>query len=299
MEDKEQAKHMLFAEWCNKQYAQQAPVLTKKLKKTKFDIYSFRDPKSLRVSLSGAYHKDGTVTVSDGRILLVTKDGYNTEFDGRIVLSNGEFVAEGVKYPTISHILEGLKSANYVNIDVPELLQFLQAIKPQVTEHKKKEGNGSLQIVAVKVSGLWKLFYYQDLVTVATGANHIGANKIGVINNDRAPAVLGDVDSNECCIIQPTTPDYLEDKTCTYFFYDVDGSADGKKSKFTYRVEKWVKVKTEQVVDIWAESEEEALALLKAGEGQSTPQELDKRTIKQLTIEQNDGQPTVIVTRER
>lgn len=46
------------------------------------------------------------------------------------------------------------------------------------------------------------------------------------------------------------------------------------------------------------ESEEEALALVKAREGQSTPQELDKRTIKQLTVEQNDDHPTAIITRE-
>ena len=299
MGNKEQVKHRLFSEWCDKQYAEQAPVLTKKLKKTKFDIYSFIDPKGLIVSLSGAYHKDGTVTISNGRILLVTKDGYNPDFDGRIVLSNGKFVAEGVQYPNISHILEGLKTAKYVNIDIPKFAEFIQAIKPQVSERKKKEGKRSRQFVAVKVAGLWKLFYYNQIATLVMGANHIGANQVGVLEEDRSLVVFGDPNENEYCIISPIEHKLVEDNPCDYFFYDVDGSVDGSKSKYTYRVEKWVKVKAQQIVDVWAESEEEALALVKAGGGQSTPQELDKRTIKQLTVEQNDSQPTAIITRER
>lgn len=163
-------------------------------KKGKFNIYNYveNDKKRYREVLKGVFHDEGNMVATDAHIMVVIKEKYPEELEGKIILSNGSFVDTAnmhMSYPKWKSV-----------IPKPEGYQPYRVDAKMFYEHVEKE------------RAMWKALYgknykWTDRWNVKVGPSvlraelfdkflmamdKIGANEIFV--KDRSHAVYSKTD---------------------------------------------------------------------------------------------------------
>lgn len=151
----------------------------------KIDVFSYTDAKSNIPAYRGAYYSDGTVTATNGFILIRLQSTYPRENEGKVISKKGEEV-ENVRYPKVELIIpKGEQEA--VTVDKEAVRAKLNEIETKLKEEWEKSDKKtpyktlkSITTVKVNIGGVTHNMSLDRLSALLDGMDAIGSNQVGI-----------------------------------------------------------------------------------------------------------------------
>ena len=182
--------------------------------KSKFKIWDYVSDDDLRPAICRVFHDSGFKVASDGHILIVLKEEYDSELEGKLLKKDGTIATQYTNYPKWRDVIPNPQLIEMV----PVKLDF-EKIRGFETEHKAKIKAQGIKYqdayVRVIESCTFKLNYLMKAVKFM---EHIGADTLMVAADGRRAALATSGESK--CIVMPIYCDAQEDKEeWTYKLY--------------------------------------------------------------------------------
>lgn len=176
--------------------------------KGKFSLwdYTLKDD-DLRPSMNCILHDSGFKVASDSHILVVLKEDYPEDMEGKLMKKDGTIEIENVKFPNWRGVIPDPKKMRMVavRLDFAGIRAFEADFKAKKKLNKKLEGY-------VRVGGcLFKLDY---LVKAARFMEHVGTDEFLVAADGKRAALAVSGDSK--MILMPVCPreEFEENEVC-------------------------------------------------------------------------------------
>ena len=95
------------------------------VKKGKFNIYNYvyKDKTNLRPVMEGAFHDDGNIVASDAHIMVVIKEQYPEELEGKTVLPDGSFL--NCSYPKWRRVIPEPEGYKPYRVDTKKFYEYV------------------------------------------------------------------------------------------------------------------------------------------------------------------------------
>lgn len=113
-----------------------------KLTNISFSIFNYISRDKTRPNMSGVYYKDGFSVATDGFILVGTKNGYPSEWEGKIINNLG--TALDYNFPNYKYVLpkdNDCNSDTEVNLPIEDITTQYKKYKVAKKEHKNIVNN--------------------------------------------------------------------------------------------------------------------------------------------------------------
>lgn len=159
------------------------------LKLGKFDIFSFTKKKDeLRPTLTTVYHSEGFRIATDGIILVASRDEYDTDLEGKMLLKDGSFLENGL-YPNwrsvvpLNPLKNGWKECEF---DKQKFLDRLSAVRAEykATHGKSKQWD---DLWYTRIGGV--PFRAEQAAKFLAAMEHFGETKV-MVKDASKPAVI-------------------------------------------------------------------------------------------------------------
>lgn len=151
----------------------------------KIDVFSYTDAKSNIPAYRGAYYSDGTVTATNGFILIRLQATYPRENEGKVIAKKGEDVAN-VRYPKVELIIPKGEQET-VTVDKESVRAKLNEIETKLKEEWEKSDKKtpyktlkSITTVKVNIGGVTHNISIERLTALLDGMDAIGTNQVGI-----------------------------------------------------------------------------------------------------------------------
>lgn len=151
----------------------------------KIDVFSYTDAKSNIPAYRGAYYSDGTVTATNGFILIRLQATYPRENEGKVIAKKGEDVAN-VRYPKVELIIPKGEQET-VTVDKESVRAKLNEIETKLKEEWEKSDKKTpyktlkaITTVKVNISGVTHNISIERLTALLDGMDAIGTNQVGI-----------------------------------------------------------------------------------------------------------------------
>lgn len=151
----------------------------------KIDVFSYTDAKSNIPAYRGAYYSDGTVTATNGFILIRLQATYPRENEGKVIAKKGEDVAN-VRYPKVELIIPKGEQET-VTVDKESVRAKLNEIETKLKEEWEKSDKKTpyktlkaITTVKVNIGGVTHNISIERLTALLDGMDAIGTNQVGI-----------------------------------------------------------------------------------------------------------------------
>lgn len=151
----------------------------------KIDVFSYTDAKSNIPAYRGAYYSDGTVTATNGFILIRLQATYPRENEGKVIAKKGEDV-ENVRYPNVELIIPKGEQET-VTVDKESVRAKLNEIETKLKEEWEKSDKKTpyktlkaITTVKVNIGGVTHNISIERLTALLDGMDAIGTNQVGI-----------------------------------------------------------------------------------------------------------------------
>lgn len=151
----------------------------------KIDVFSYTDAKSNIPAYRGAYYSDGTVTATNGFILIRLQATYPRENEGKVIAKKGEDVAN-VRYPNVELIIPKGEQET-VTVDKESVRAKLNEIETKLKEEWEKSDKKTpyktlkaITTVKVNIGGVTHNISIERLTALLDGMDAIGTNQVGI-----------------------------------------------------------------------------------------------------------------------
>lgn len=165
--------------------------------KGKFSLWDYVSKDDIRPSMCCVLHDSGYKVASDAHILVVLKEDYPEDMEGKLMKKDGTIETENVKFPNWRMVIPDPKKMEMVavRLDFTGIRQFEADFKAKKKLNKRMEGY-------VRVGGcLFKLDY---LIKAARFMEHVGTDEFMVSPNGKRAALAVSGDSK--MILTPVYP---------------------------------------------------------------------------------------------
>ena len=174
--------------------------------KGKFNLwdYTLKDD-VLRPSMNCVLHDSGYKVASDAHILVVLKEDYPEDMEGKLMKKDGTIETENVKFPNWRMVIPDPKKMVAVRLDFAGIRQFEADFKAKKKLDKRMEGY-------VRVGGcLFKLVY---LIKAVRFMEHVGTDEF-MVSPDGGRAALA-VSGDSYMILMPVYPrtEFEDNEVC-------------------------------------------------------------------------------------
>ena len=181
--------------------------------KSKFKIWDYVSDDDLRPAMCRVFHDSGFKVASDSHILIVLKEEYDSELEGKLLQKNGTIETQYTNYPKWRDVIPNPQLTEMV----PVKLDF-EKIRGFETEHKAKiKAQGiKYQDAYVRVTeNCW--FKLSDLMKAVKFMEHIGADTLMVAADGRRAALATSGENK--CIVMPIYSASKDKEEWTYKLY--------------------------------------------------------------------------------
>lgn len=151
----------------------------------KIDVFSYTDAKSNIPAYRGAYYSDGTVTATNGFILIRLQATYPRENEGKVIDKKGEEVAN-VRYPKVELIIPKGEQET-VTVDKESVRAKLNEIETKLKEEWVKSDKKTpyktlkaITTIKVNIGGVTHNISIERLTALLDGMDAIGTNQVGI-----------------------------------------------------------------------------------------------------------------------
>lgn len=151
----------------------------------KIDVFSYTDAKSNIPAYRGAYYSDGTVTATNGFILIRLQATYPRENEGKVIDKKGEEVAN-VRYPKVELIIPKGEQET-VTVDKESVRAKLNEIETKLKEEWVKSDKKThyktlkaITTIKVNIGGVTHNMSIERLTALLDGMDAIGTNQVGI-----------------------------------------------------------------------------------------------------------------------
>lgn len=151
----------------------------------KIDVFSYTDAKSNISAYRGAYYSDGTVTATNGFILIRLQATYPRENEGKVIDKKGEEVAN-VRYPKVELIIPKGEQET-VTVDKESVRAKLNEIETKLKEEWVKSDKKTpyktlkaITTIKVNIGGVTHNMSIERLTALLDGMDAIGTNQVGI-----------------------------------------------------------------------------------------------------------------------
>lgn len=175
--------------------------------KGKFSLWDYVSKDDIRPSMCCVLHDSGYKVASDAHILVVLKEDYPEDMEGKLMKKDGTIEEDNVKFPKWRTVIPDPKKMGMVavRLDFAGIRQFEADFKAKKKLDKRMEGY-------VKVGGcLFKLDY---LIKAVRFMEHVGTDEFMVSLNGRRAALAVSGDSK--VILMPVYPrtEFEDNEVC-------------------------------------------------------------------------------------
>ena len=176
-------------------------LLSNQLQSNKFNPFDYCDPKDFRSALRGVLHRDGCKIATDSLMLIVLKEDYPVELEGKIIDKMGSMI--DANFPDFVSVIPRDENCTFVKIDSARIFEIEKQYKIDKKLKLVESGYVTIQGVCLQVALLAKMVRF---------ANKIGTDEIGLQEPNRATK-FGKGTTN-CGLLMPMTPkkDYSQIK---------------------------------------------------------------------------------------
>lgn len=176
--------------------------------KGKFSLWDYVSKDDIRPPMCCILHDSGYKVASDAHILVVLKEDYPEDMEGKLMKKDGTIGTENVKFPNWRMIIPDPKKNEYVSVrlDFAGIRAFEADFKAKKKLNKRMEGY-------VRVGGcLFKLDY---LIKAVRFMEHVGTDELMVSPDGRRASLAVSGDSK--MILMPVYPrEKFEDNEVCY-----------------------------------------------------------------------------------
>lgn len=163
----------------------------------KFDLYELCAPKD-REAYAGVAHLNGYKYATDGGMLAKIKTEYPQELEGRMVLKNGSFAPEYVRFPRYDSVIPNTDGWKEFKVDFSEFAESKKLANAHWKEHKKDPSYRAIVILNEEIQlSYWK---FEKLLKLMKELN---TDVVYYINNTRAIVVK---EKDSVCLLMPLLP---------------------------------------------------------------------------------------------
>lgn len=155
--------------------------------KGKFSLWDYVSKDDIRPSMCCVLHDSGYKVASDAHILVVLKDDYPEDMEGKLIKKDGTIETENTKFPNWRMVIPDPKKAEMVavRLDFAGIRKFEADFKAKKKLDKRMKGY-------VRVGGC--LFKLENLIKAVRFMEHVGTDELMLSADSRrmALAVSGD-----------------------------------------------------------------------------------------------------------
>lgn len=163
----------------------------------KFDFYEICAPKEREV-YAGVAHLNGYKYATDSRMLVKVKAEYPQELEGKMVLKDGSFTPEYVKFPNYDSVIPNIDGWKEFRVDFNEFVESEKLANIHWKEHKKDPSYRAIVILNEEIQlSYWKFEKVLKLM------KELNADVV-YYNNNQRPIVVKAKDS--VCLLMPLRP---------------------------------------------------------------------------------------------
>lgn len=175
--------------------------------KGKFSMWDYVSKDDIRPSMYCVLHDSGYKVASDAHILVVLKEDYPEDMEGKLMKKDGTIEDENVKFPNWRMVIPDPKKNEYVSarLDFAGIRKFEADFKAKKKLDKRMEGY-------VRVGGcLFKLDY---LIKAVRFMEHVGTDEFMVSPDGKRAALVVSGDSK--MILMPVRPrtEFEDNEVC-------------------------------------------------------------------------------------
>lgn len=170
--------------------------------KGKFSLWDYVSKDDIRPSMCCVLHDSGYKVASDAHILVVLKEDYPEDMEGKLMKKDGTIENENVTFPKWRMVIPDPKKTEMVavRLDFAGIRQFEADFKA-----KMKAENRKYAITAVRVTeNCW--FKLEYLVKTARAMEHIGTDTL-MVNADGRRAALASSDKGYALLMPIVCPE--------------------------------------------------------------------------------------------
>ena len=174
--------------------------------KGKFNLWDYTlKNDGLRPSMNCVLHDSGYKVASDAHILVVLKEDYLEDMEGKLMKKDGTIEDENVKFPNWRMVIPDPKKMVAVRLDFAGIRQFEADFKAKKKLDKRMEGY-------VRVGGC--LFKLEYLIKAVRFMEHVGTDELMVSPDVRRAALAVSGDSK--MILMPVYPrtEFEDNEVC-------------------------------------------------------------------------------------
>ena len=173
--------------------------------KGKFSLWDYVSKDDIRPSMCCVLHDSGFRVASDAHILVVLKEDYPEDMEGKLMKKDGTIEDENVKFPKWRMVIPDPNKMVAVRLDFAGIRQFEADFKAKKKLDKRMEGY-------VRVGGC--LFKLEYLIKAVRFMEHVGTDEFMVSPDGRRAALAVSGDSK--MILMPVCPreEFEENEVC-------------------------------------------------------------------------------------
>ena len=181
--------------------------------KSKFKIWDYVSDDDLRPAMCRVFHDSGFKVASDGHILIVLKEEYDSELEGKLLQKNGTIATQYTNYPKWRDVIPNPQLIEMVpvKLDFDKIRGFESEYKAKVKAQGIKYQDG---YVRVTVNCTFKLNYLMKAVKFM---EHIGTDTLMVAADGRRAALATSGENK--CIVMPVYAAPEAEEEWTYKLY--------------------------------------------------------------------------------
>lgn len=223
-----------FADGFDKAIVKQGKI-DGKPKKLNYDPYQFISEDKSRTNYRGVLHEGGNILVTNGHILVIEKQDYPGQEEGKVFDKNGKVMPDAV-FPDYKKLLDTIHAStgDTVSFDSERLRRFIAGTdKPRGKNQQTEWGKQAVQVK--DFDGVMHFFELGNLDSMATAASHLKADRIFI------PSVKGNpfVVTSDNGLVVFTATGMPEGIDAVSYFYDASQArlmeekeeSDGKEVK--------------------------------------------------------------------
>lgn len=165
--------------------------------KGKFSLWDYVSKDDIRPSMCCVLHDSGYKVASNGHILVILKEDYPEDMEGKLMKKDGTIETENVKFPNWRMVIPDPKKIEMVavRLDFAGIRQFEADFKAKKKLDKRMEGY-------VRVGGC--LFKLEYLIKAVRFMEHVGTDEF-MVSPDGKRAALA-VSGDNKMILMPVCP---------------------------------------------------------------------------------------------
>jgi hypothetical protein len=170
--------------------------------KEKFNLWDYAMKDTLNNVLGCIFYDNGYKVATNGFILAVLKEEYDSTLDGRLMKKDGTFYTDG-KYPNWTRVIQSI-NGDTIRIDFSKIMEFERDYKVKKKLNKNLEG-------IIKIS---THYFRLDLIIKSVKfMEYVGTDEFIINPSGVACAVKGD----NRLVVMPLTVNFSIDDNCVLY----------------------------------------------------------------------------------